>query len=154
MSRGHRKQLVEGELAETRALEAARVCYNKPPWLLTIERASSIMDVQGVDLVARVEYPNQHTGLMPLQVKISFEGRDLYYTTHPDAYQADVPVVVIFRRDSPMIIFERTLRELQTRRLKNRRYDDYFASLAVHLCPRGQRIARKIEERTRLVAAE
>ena len=115
--------------AEDRFFEAFAGDFAKPSWFLGIRQALPKLDLQGVDAIAEIIYPDNSTVLVPAEVKGNRDHIDAYYRDHPMSFAAKVVIVVVFRRDSFARIRGDFFHEVERRRLNNIRYEEFFAKL-------------------------
>jgi len=140
-----------GRQCENRFFEAFTGDYPKPYWFLSIEPASPLLDMKGVDAVVVAKYPaNGGEVRVPVQIKGSWSKVSEYYDLHPDAQRARV-VVLVVRPDHPLKNIRKLLYDgVAALRAANIRFENYFNALDKRLVSNseGKRILRALEDRS------
>ncbi len=67
-----------------------------PSWFHGVEGAHRIADLNGIDAIARITDLNGRKPIrVPIQIKSSWIGKQLYYLKHPECWVNGVLVIVI-----------------------------------------------------------
>jgi hypothetical protein len=127
--------------------------HEKPEWFLGVKESSPELDALGVDAIAHVRYLNGDVVRVPIQLKSSRREFAKYYTSHPEAYLADVVLLVVRKIDEHHFIRTICFQALEERRKRNIRFNEYFAELENHTLSQELRAtADGIRKRRGLVA--
>jgi hypothetical protein len=116
--------------SEERFFEALSGEYPKPYWLVSVEQASPLLDIRGVDAIAQVKYPAKGGVVrVPIQIKHSWTSVAHYYTKHPYARQMRVVVLVIHLGHALHRVRSTLYDAVEEVRTANVRYDTFLDDL-------------------------
>lgn len=129
--------------------------YKKPWWFVSIEVASPILDVHGVDKLVKIWHPNYQEPIrVPVQIKGNREDAARYHLYHPEAGPAQLVLLVVTIKHSTKEVLDNFFDRLELiRRLSDVDYEPYLKRLATKpLTPRQVQLVGLISEQRKRAA--
>lgn len=135
----------KGEILEQMAVDAIR--RYRCSWVLDAERAPSLLDVRGIDILVHIRYPNGSFGRIPLQIKSRLSDVEDYYRKHRKAREQGIVPIILELEDSLVMVALKTYPHLRRMRERVGGHEPYILDRGSWPItdPEGLDLQRKIE---------